>query len=130
MKLPVYKYEHCSSYERCESMPKQAKTSTDTTELLALVAKLEKENAVLKKQAESRSVITFKVSQKRACSVYGLGRLPVTLYKQQWEALLDRKDDLLAFLEEHRAELATKDDRKSTPLADSDSSDSDSDSSE
>jgi hypothetical protein len=50
----------------------------------------------------------IKISGKGAVSVYGLGRFPVTLYKEQWLKLLDRKDEILGFIEEHSAELKTK----------------------
>ena len=52
--------------------------------------------------------ITMKVSQKGAVSVYGLGRFPVTLYKEQWEKLLTKKDDILEFIEHNKADLKTK----------------------
>jgi hypothetical protein len=52
--------------------------------------------------------INFKVSAKGAVSVYGLGRFPVTLYREQWVRLLERTDDLKAFMEEHADELAKK----------------------
>ena len=41
-------------------------------------------------------------------SVYGLGRFPVTLYKEQWTKLLDMADDLRAFIRDHEAELKAK----------------------
>jgi hypothetical protein len=49
-----------------------------------------------------------KVSQKGAVSLYGLQRMPVTLYVEQWERLLSFSDDLLAFMKEHDAELKRK----------------------
>jgi hypothetical protein len=52
--------------------------------------------------------VNFKVSAKGAVSVYGLGRFPVTLYKEQWLRLLERSDDLKKFLEDHAGELAKK----------------------
>ena len=52
--------------------------------------------------------VNFKVSAKGAVSVYGLGRFPVTLYREQWIRLLERADDLKAFMEEHAGELAKK----------------------
>src|SRR3982751_3964265 len=52
--------------------------------------------------------VNFKVSAKGAVSVYGLGRFPVTLYREQWVRLLERSDDLRKFLEEHADELAKK----------------------
>ena len=41
--------------------------------------------------------------------MYGLGRFPVTLYKEQWLRLLDMVDEIRAFIREHEAELKTKD---------------------
>ena len=54
--------------------------------------------------------VTFKVSAKGALSVYGLGRFPVTLYREQWVRLLERTDDLKKFMEEHAGELKAKGD--------------------
>ena len=52
--------------------------------------------------------ISFKVSEKGAVSVYGLGRFPVTLYLEQWTKLLSNADDLKAFIEANRSKLKTK----------------------
>jgi len=52
--------------------------------------------------------ITLKVSAKGALSVYGLGRFPVTLYKEQWRRLLTAVDEIRTFLDQHEAELKTK----------------------
>jgi hypothetical protein len=51
---------------------------------------------------------SFKVSEKGAVSVYGLGRFPVTLYLEQWTKLLSHADDLKAFIEANRSKLKTK----------------------
>ena len=53
--------------------------------------------------------ITFKVSEKGGLSVYGLGRFPVTLYKEQWLKLLSLSDDIHAFINENSDRLKTKD---------------------
>ena len=50
----------------------------------------------------------MKVSEKGALSVYGLGRFPVTLYKEQWSRLLDAADDIRAFLKENDDKLKAK----------------------
>ena len=50
----------------------------------------------------------FKVSKKGAISAYGLQRMPVTLYVEQWQRLLEYSDDLRKFLQEHDAELKRK----------------------
>ena len=64
------------------------------------------ENERLKTQ-RGRSV-SLKVSEKGGVSVYGLGRFPVTLYKEQWTKLLAMTDDIRAFIKEHDAELKAK----------------------
>ena len=58
--------------------------------------RLRKENAALKRGASSN--VRMKVSEKGALSVYGMGRFPVTLYKEQWLKLLDMADDIRAFI--------------------------------
>lgn len=52
--------------------------------------------------------VSFKVSEKGAVSVYGLGRFPVTLYLEQWTKLLSNVDELKAFIEANRSRLKTK----------------------
>ena len=52
--------------------------------------------------------MSLKVSEKGGLSVYGLGRFPVTLYKEQWIKLLDMSDEIRTFLKAHDAELKTK----------------------
>jgi hypothetical protein len=53
----------------------------------------------------------MKVSEKGAVSVYGMGRFPVTLYKEQWLRLLDMADDIRAFIAANEAHLKTKNDQ-------------------
>lgn len=77
-------------------------------DLKAELEKLKAENAELKKTKTKTKDITFKVSQKGAVSVYGMGRFPVTLYKEQWLRLLDKKQELLDFISENEADLTTK----------------------
>jgi hypothetical protein len=69
--------------------------------------RLRAENERLKKRS-SRGV-TMKVSEKGGLSVYGLGRFPVTLYKEQWIRLLDMADDIKTFIRENEAQLKSKD---------------------
>ena len=71
------------------------------------VKRLEEENEVLK-HAPRRGSLTMKVSAKGALSIYGLGRFPVTLYKEQWERLLGSSADIHAFLAENEALLKSK----------------------
>jgi hypothetical protein len=72
-------------------------------ELKAKLAELEKQ------QGNKRSGnLEFRVSDKGAVSVYGMGRFPTTLYYEQWIRLLDRAEDLRAFLEENKGKLKLK----------------------
>jgi len=75
---------------------------------LAELARLRAENEALKKATTKPVGISFKVSEKGAVSVYGMGRFPVTLYVEQWETLLGRTDDLRAFIEANRSRLKKK----------------------
>jgi len=77
-------------------------------ELKAELDRLRNENAALKKGAASG--IRMKVSEKGALSIYGMGRFPVTLYKEQWAKLLAMSDEIKAFMKEHDGELKTKGD--------------------
>ena len=78
-------------------------------ELKAELERLRQENASLKKGAASG--LRLKVSEKGAVSVYGMGRFPVTLYKEQWLRLLDKADDIRAFIAENDAQLKAKGDK-------------------
>ena len=68
--------------------------------------RLRKENEVLKKGASCG--IRMKVSEKGAVSIYGMGRFPVTLYKEQWLKLLDMSAEI-AFIAANEAQLKRKD---------------------
>jgi hypothetical protein len=75
-------------------------------DLKAELERLKAENERLKGQ-RTRGV-TLKVSEKGGVSVYGLGRFPVTLYKEQWTRVLDMADDIRAFIKENDARLKVK----------------------
>jgi hypothetical protein len=72
----------------------------------AEVERLRRENEALKKGASDG--VRMKVSEKGAVSVYGMGRFPVTLYKEQWLKLLNMSDDIRAFIAENEARLKVK----------------------
>ena len=78
-------------------------------DLKAELERLKAENERLKSQRGRGA--SLKVSEKGGVSVYGLGRFPVTLYKEQWTKLLDMADDVRTFIAEHDAELKTKEPR-------------------
>jgi hypothetical protein len=75
-------------------------------ELRAELERLRAENQALKQT--SAKGISLKVSEKGGLSVYGLGRFPITLYKEQWTRLLDMADEIRAFLKTNDAQLKTK----------------------
>jgi hypothetical protein len=75
-------------------------------DLKAELERLRQENAALKKGASSG--LRLKVSEKGAVSVYGMGRFPVTLYKEQWLRLLDNGDEIRAFIAANDAQLKAK----------------------
>jgi hypothetical protein len=75
-------------------------------DLKAELERLRKENAALKKASSNARM---KVSEKGALSVYGMGRFPVTLYKEQWLKLLDMADDIRAFIAANDSALKEKD---------------------
>ena len=75
-------------------------------EMQSELERLRAENDRLKRTA-SRGV-TLRVSEKGGLSVYGLGRFPVTLYKEQWQKLLEMSDEIRAFLRDNDARLKAK----------------------
>jgi hypothetical protein len=81
-------------------------------EVLAKVASgelsIEDASKMLADEAPKRGTLYCKVSAKGAVSVYGLQRMPVTLYVEQWERLLGFSEEIRSFLQEHDAELKRK----------------------
>jgi hypothetical protein len=81
-------------------------------EILAQVAagKLSVDEAakLLADEAPKRGALYCKVSGKGGVSLYGLQRMPVTLYVEQWERLLNFADELREFMKEHDPELKRK----------------------
>ncbi len=76
-------------------------------DLEAEIARLKAENESLKSNKSSRS-LSMKVSEKGALSVYGMGRFPVTLYKEQWHKLLAISEEIKKFIEENDDKLKSK----------------------
>ena len=78
-------------------------------DLQAELERLKAENEALKSGGRpARGAISMKVSEKGAVSVYGLGRFPVTLYKEQWDRLLQTGDEIRAFIAQNEDKLKKK----------------------
>jgi hypothetical protein len=75
-------------------------------ELKSEIERLRAENAALKKPERGR--VYLKVSEKGGLSVYGMGRFPVTLYREQWEKLLGMADEIRAFIRDNDQSLKKK----------------------
>ncbi len=85
--------------------------TANTTPAMTLeqqIEALKAENTALK--ASKARGLAFKVSEKGAVSVVGLGRFPVTLYEDQWNTFLaqDNIVALRAFIVAHADKLAKK----------------------
>ena len=78
----------------------------DEADLKAELERLKAENERLK--GDRGRTTGLKVSEKGGVSVYGLGRFPVTLYKEQWIKLLNMADEIRAFIKDNDARLKTK----------------------
>src|SRR5581483_11311669 len=81
-------------------------------DMLAELERLRAENERLKRP---RGQTSMKVSEKGGLSVYGLGRFPVTLYREQWETLLGMSDEIRQFIADNDAALKKKEVRKPMP---------------
>jgi hypothetical protein len=75
-------------------------------DLRSEIEKLKAENEALKRS--SSKGLSLRVSEKGAVSVYGLGRFPVTLYKEQWLRLLDMTEEIRSFIRQNEAQLKSK----------------------
>jgi hypothetical protein len=74
------------------------------------LARLEAENKALREQVDQRrpGQLRLKVSEKGGLSIYGLGRFPVTLYKEQWIRLIEHAEEIKLFLKENDSLLKAK----------------------
>ncbi|MFV1965772.1 MAG: hypothetical protein ACC628_10145 [Pirellulaceae bacterium] len=89
----------------------------DSAEILKKVAAGEldvndAQKALAELEQQKRVALNCKVSQKGAISVYGLQRMPVTLYVEQWERLLDFAGEIREFAKAHDSELTRKEQAK------------------
>ena len=81
-------------------------STNDADDLRDELERLRAENERLKKGASKGT--SLRVSEKGGVSVYGLGRFPVTLYKEQWKKLLDMADEIRNFIKDNDSQLKSK----------------------
>jgi hypothetical protein len=74
--------------------------------LKAELERLRAENEQLKNK--NVRGLSLKVSEKGAVSLYGIGRFPVTLYKEQWAKILEMTGQIEAFIRENDHLLKAK----------------------
>jgi hypothetical protein len=74
----------------------------------ASVEEMQAQIEALKAQLAQKNKLSLKVSEKGAVSVYGLGRFPVTLYKEQWERLIGFIPEIEKFIAAHASKLSVK----------------------
>ena len=77
-------------------------------DLKAEIQRLKEENEALKNKKSGKGTLSMKVSEKGALSVYGMGRFPVTLYKEQWTKLLGITEEIKQFIADNEDRLKTK----------------------
>lgn len=77
-------------------------------DMKAELERLRAENEALKNKKAGNRALTMKVSEKGALSVYGMGRFPVTLYKEQWLKLLGISDEIKTFIKNNDGQLKAK----------------------
>lgn len=81
-------------------------TGKSTAELEEMVRKLAAENDKLR--TASRGKLHLKVSEKGAVSLFGMGKWPVTLYREQWERIFAAREQIEAFIEANADSLSVK----------------------
>ena len=81
---------------------KSSESETDLKTMMEEIKRLRIENDDFKKRQRP---VTFTISEKGAVSINGIGKFPFSLYKQQWERILEKSEELKTFMEEHKLEL-------------------------
>ena len=80
-------------------------------DMKAELDRLRRENEELKQNKKRGGALSLKVSQKGAVSLYGMGRFPVTLYKEQWTRVIEFAEEIKKFIEENQSLLKSKGDK-------------------
>lgn len=103
------RYPPIAANQRTETMITQANGAVvDMTpeQMMAEIARLAAQNDRLRQSNQRK--LTLKVSEKGALSLYGMGRFPVTLYREQWERLLGAEAEIREFIADHSDKLRLK----------------------
>ena len=82
-------------------------------DMKAELERLRRENDELKAGKKRGGALSLKVSQKGAVSLYGMGRFPVTLYKEQWLRVIEFVGEIKTFIDENQSALKSKGDKDS-----------------
>jgi hypothetical protein len=72
-------------------------------DMQAEMERLRAENAQLR--GKDRGGLTLTVSENGGLSLYGMGRFPVTLYKEQWLRILASGPEIEAFIRDNDSKL-------------------------
>lgn len=91
-------------------------TKLSAKDMVAYVAWLQEENSRLRTEKAAAGKLSCKVSEKGAVSVYGMGRFPVTLYREQWERLFAHQEQITGFIVANAKMLSTKEEKKETAV--------------
>jgi hypothetical protein len=81
-------------------------------DMKAELDRLRRENEELKQNRAKGGALNLKVSQKGAVSLYGMGRFPVTLYKEQWLRVIEFAEEIKKFIAENQGSLKSKGDKE------------------
>jgi len=87
-----------------------------TEELLAQIKLLSEQNTALKQSQATNTGLGIKISEKGCISVYGLGRFPVSLYRDGWIKLIAKMSDIEKFMADNKAKLDTFTKPTKTPV--------------
>jgi hypothetical protein len=98
--------QNTGPYLRSTEGPDRGEEQVNEAEMKAELERLRTENAQLR--TKEKGGISLKVSDKGAVSLYGMGRFPVTLYKEQWLRVLASAPQIEAFIRENDTKLKTK----------------------
>ncbi len=85
-----------------------SKQTLPVAKAIVLMSRLDGIAEASAKATAGNGRLSCRVSQKGALSVYGLQRMPVTLYVEQWERLFGFADEIKGFAETQNGSLSRK----------------------